>query len=56
MTWYHSQLWKLRMCAHVLGCSHSGTIKIGHGANLKAFPELHSDLSTEDKSFTDTGV
>lgn len=33
--------------AHLLGYSHSGLVRIGHGADLKAFQAAHTSISKE---------
>lgn len=39
---------------HVQGYTHSGAIRAGCGADLKAFPKLHTDPSTQGRSLTGT--
>lgn len=41
-------------CVHALGCTYSGAVRAGHAADLKTFPQLHTDPSTQSGSLTGT--
>lgn len=53
-SWHHNQLCDQERSVHVQGYTHLGAIRAGCGADLKAFPKLHTDPSTQGKSLRRT--
>lgn len=49
-SWDHSQLWSQEGCVHVQGCTDAGAVRVGHGADLKTFPEPHIDPSIQGEA------